>query len=216
MKLLTITDLHGRQPVLERILARAGGCDALLFGGDITNFGSPIDAERLIKLAQAAVPAVFAVAGNCDSGEIDRRLVEMGVSLAGRGVMLGEIGIQGLSGMPPWKRGMYQFTEEELAAALEAGHAAIAAARHRIVLSHPPPRGARVDRTFLLKHVGSTSLRAFIERTQPPLVLCGHIHEGRGVEQIGKTTVVNCGEAAGGYYAVADVGDQIHAEIFRA
>ena len=34
-----------------------------------------------------------------------------------------------------------------------------------------------------------------------------HIHEARGVDQIGNTKIVNCGPARSGYYAVAEVND---------
>ena len=188
----------------------------LLLGGDITNFGSPADAEKLIALAQSAVPAVFAVAGNCDSADIDRRLLDLGVSVAGRGVVLGPIGIHGASAIPPWKLGMYQLTEEQLSASLRAGHAEITAAQQRVVLAHVPPRNMRLDRTYLLKHAGSTALRTFIEQTQPAIAFCGHIHEGRGTERLGRTIVVNCGEAARGYYALAEIGDELEVEIRRA
>jgi Icc-related predicted phosphoesterase len=66
------------------------------------------------------------------------------------------------------------------------------------------------------ENVGSTALRAFIERTQPAVVFCGHIHEGRGVEQIGRTTVVNCGPAAAAMYAVAEFGSAVQVELRQA
>ena len=51
-------------------------------------------------------------------------------------------------------------------------------------------------------HVGSRALRAFLERTQPPLSLSGHIHEGPAVsgrfhDAIGRTRVVNPGQFDG-------------------
>jgi Icc-related predicted phosphoesterase len=209
MRLLCITDLHGRLAKLADILDAAGPVDMILFGGDITDFGSPIDVEKAIRAAQQSRVPVFAVAGNCDSAEIDRRLEELGVSVSGRGVTCGSIGLHGVSGMPPWRRGMFQLTEEELAALLQAGYGQIAAPHH-VVLAHVPPRGTRLDRTVLLgKHAGSAALRTFIEQTQPALVICGHIHEGRGIDEIGKTTVVNCGRAAGGEYAMADVDETV-------
>jgi uncharacterized protein len=51
---------------------------------------------------------------------------------------------------------------------------------------------------------------------KPELVFCGHIHEGRGVEQIGRTTVVNCGAAAAGYYAATEVGEKMLVELRKA
>ena len=41
--------------------------------------------------------------------------------------------------------------------------------------------------------VGSTAVRAAIEKTQPLLGLHGHIHEGRGAIRIGKTLCINPG-----------------------
>ena len=85
-----------------------------------------------------------------------------------------------------------------------------------MVLSHPPSHGGTLDRTSMLQHVGSTALRRFIDQTQPELVICGHIHESRGVEKLGQTTAVNCGPAAAGFYALADVGDEVRVRLCRA
>jgi Icc-related predicted phosphoesterase len=208
--------LHGNLAALERILADAGPVDAILLGGDITHFGSPADAQAAVRLAQTSGAAVLAVAGNCDSPEIDRHLVQMGVSLHARGVSLDAIGLHGLSAIPPWRAGMHQFTEEELAAALEAGFAQLGGAAKHGMLVHVPPHGLSLDRIVLGRHAGSTAVRAFVEKAEPCLVVCGHIHESAGVEQLGPTTVVNCGYAAVGHYARIDVDDQVKVGLHRA
>jgi Icc-related predicted phosphoesterase len=205
MKLLCITDLHGSGAALSRIIDDAGPVDLILLGGDLTTFGTPDEAESLVRLACQAGPPVLAVAGNCDSPEIDRRLDRLGVGLHGRGRVIGGLGVHGLSAIPPWKPHMYQMTEEELAAALEAGRREIGGAERHVILSHAPPRDGSLDQIHFGCHVGSTALREVIERTRPALVVCGHVHEGRGVEMLGPTTVVNCGAASHGYYAVARV-----------
>ena len=169
MKLLGITDLHGNQSALRRILADAGPVDVVLLGGDITNFGTPHEAERLLQTAQDSGAAVLAVAGNCDSPQIENRLVELGASLYRRGVVHGQVGFHGLSGMPPWHQKMYQFTEKEMAEALQAGFPQIAGAQHHVILSHPPPRNERIDRTQRGDHVGSTAL-AHLYRPNPAAV----------------------------------------------
>jgi len=216
MRLLGITDLHGSPAALDRILASAGPVDLILLGGDLTNFGSPADAERLVRRAEATGTRVLAVAGNCDSAEIDQRLVELGGSLMARGLVHNGVGVHGLSAMPPWRSNMYQLTEDELAEVLRAGYAQIAGAEHHMLLSHPPPHGGKLDCTSAGRHVGSTALRSFIDETQPELVLCGHIHEARGVEKLGRTTAVNCGPAAAGFYALAELGDELKVDLRRA
>ena len=52
---------------------------------------------------------------------------------------------------------------------------------------------------------GSTAVRDFIDRVQPGLVLCGHIHEARGQARLGSSVVVNCGPARSGHYVLAEL-----------
>ncbi len=218
MRLIGISDLHGNLAVLQRILQQGilpqnRSRELILVGGDITSFGSPDYAEELVNAARALGFNVRAVAGNCDSAQIDRRLLELGVSLHGRGIVLDGVGIHGLSAMPPWREKMHHFTEEELSGFLLDGYRQIGQPAHHVVLSHAPPRAEMVDLTRGSQHVGSTALRRFIDRTQPDLVVCGHIHEARGVEMLGRTTVVNCGFAAAGEYAVIELGERVTVEL---
>ena len=57
--------------------------------------------------------------------------------------------------------------EKRFAVRIFEGYAAVDGAPRHVVLSHPPPHGCRVDRTHLMRHVGSRALRAFVERHQP-------------------------------------------------
>jgi len=214
-RLLCITDIHNRLEPFRCILENAGSIDMVLLGGDLTNFGTPADVERVVQTVQSANLAVLAVAGNCDSAQVDQRLAELGVSVARRGVIIEDLGIQGLSAAPPWHRGMYELTEEEMAEHLRTGYEQVKDARWHVVLSHVPPRGVTLDRTHFFQHIGSTALREFVDEFRPALVVCGHVHESRGVEKIGPTTVVNCGPAGSGYYAVAEIGDQVRVDLRR-
>ncbi|HEX9616124.1 MAG TPA: hypothetical protein VGA03_01815, partial [Anaerolineales bacterium] len=45
----------------------------------------------------------------------------------------------------------------------------------------------------LMKPVGSTAVRKFIEKMQPLLSLHGHIHESPGYTRIGRTLSINAG-----------------------
>jgi len=216
MRIVCITDLHGDPASLDRILADAGPADVVLLGGDITNFGTPNAAEFLVRRAQQHCPHVWAVAGNCDSQAIDERLAGLGVSLFGRGVMHQQAGLYGVSAMPPWTGTMYELSEDEIGRALWSGRQQLAQPQWEIVLSHPPPRDTLLDRTRRGEHVGSRAVREFVEQVQPALLLCGHIHEARGVDRLGVTTLVNCGPAFASQYAVAELDSQVHVELREA
>lgn len=216
MRLLCITDIHGEVRRFEKILANEPKGDLLIIGGDFTNFGKPPEVARMLDIAQAHTPQVLAVAGNCDSADIDRLLIERDISLHARGVRIGDVGFFGVSGMPPWREDMYQFTEDELDGFLGAGFAQVEGSPRFIMVPHCPPRNSGVDRTSGLMSVGSTAIRKWVEKVKPILVICGHIHEARGQAKIGNTVVVNCGPARDGNYAVAEVGNDVKVDLKRA
>ncbi len=215
MRLLCITDIHGEFRRFEKILANEPRADLLIIGGDFTNFGKPPEVAHTLDIAQAHTPQVLAVAGNCDSAAIDQLLAERGVSLHARGVRLGDIGFFGVSAMPPWRKDMYQFTEEELDSFLSAGFAQVEGSPKFVMVPHCPPRNSGVDRTSGFMSVGSTAIRKWMEKVNPVLVVCGHIHEARGQSKIDSTVVVNCGPAREGNYAVAEIGNEVKVELKR-
>ncbi|MDZ7267349.1 MAG: metallophosphoesterase [candidate division KSB1 bacterium] len=213
MRLLCITDIHSNRQKFEQILLREREPDLLLIGGDFTDFGPAQEAEALLDLALRHCPAVLAVAGNCDSAAIDDMLVRRGVSLHRRGTLVNGVGFFGLSAMPFWRGDMYEFTEQELDGFLAEGHAQVQGAPRCIMLTHPPPRATKADRTHAGRHVGSTAVRTWMDRRQPVLLVCGHIHEARSLDSINGTTLVNCGPARNGYYAVAELNETVTVEL---
>lgn len=60
-----------------------------------------------------------------------------------------------------------------------------------ILLLHGPPHKCGDFSIHDKIHTGSPSLRKAIERIQPMLVVCGHIHSGHGIYKIGKSIVIN-------------------------
>jgi hypothetical protein len=107
----------------------------------------------------------------------------------------------------------YEISEEEIKKRAEAGWLEVQAARWKIFVPHAPPQKTKLDRIFLGKHVGSTAVREFIEQYQPDVVICGHIHEARGVDSLGKATMVNCGAAGKGYYAIIEIGNTVDVQL---
>jgi hypothetical protein len=66
-----------------------------------------------------------------------------------------------------------------------------------VIVSHQPPYGygdlldPKMVRLGEDPHVGSKELLDVIDRVQPKLVICGHIHSGRGSYQRGETSIYN-------------------------
>ena len=62
-----------------------------------------------------------------------------------------------------------------------------------ILVTHVPPYGTKLDRIDS-SHVGSRELRKFIEKYQPFMNVCGHIHENETLSaSIKKTRIINPG-----------------------
>jgi Icc-related predicted phosphoesterase len=69
-----------------------------------------------------------------------------------------------------------------------------------VYVTHSPPYNTALDIVYNGEHVGSRSIRRFIEKYCPPLTLHGHIHEspsrsGKVFDVIGNTVAVNPGSS---------------------
>ena len=74
-----------------------------------------------------------------------------------------------------------------------------------------PPKPVFDKGQAMMIGAGSTSIRREIEKYQPLVHLCGHIHESRGTTRIGKTLVINPGsEYPEGVLkgAIVNIGDK--------
>jgi hypothetical protein len=214
MKIAYVVDIHEQFDAVNRAMERIGAADALIVGGDITHRGAPERLQAGIESWRPLAPWLLAVAGNMDSAALDAHLANLGVSLDSRGVVIGDIGFFGVSAAPKSPlRLPYELAEEEIAARIEAGFAQVKHCPVKVFCPHAPPRDTACDRIHSGLHVGSTAVRAFIEREQPDLVLCGHIHESPGEDRIGRSRIVNPGPLTEGRYAVARIGGGIEVEL---
>ncbi len=213
MKIVAIADIHGSYGAVEVILDHEEPFDVVVVAGDVTTKGTAGELESAICAIRKRGQPVVAVAGNMDPPGLERSLLDLGVSLNGKGVLVGDAGFFGVSACPATPfRTPYEIDEEEIARRAEAGWAEVAGARWKVFVPHTPPRKTRLDRTFTGLHAGSTAVRDFIERNHPDIVICGHIHEARGVDSIGDTQMVNCGPAAKGSYAILTINGTVRVE----
>jgi len=195
MEVLCTSDLHNDFESLMKIAKLARYFDALVIAGDFTNFASARVAERMLQDVREFTAQVLLVPGNCDLKETSELFSDLGLSLHGRGRVLGEVGFFGLGGsnITPFKTPL-EYRENEIRRLLEEGYRDVSSADVKILVSHPPPFET-VDRTRSGRHVGSREVRNFLLERKVDLVLCGHIHESRGAARLGGAEIVNTGPA---------------------
>ncbi|MBE0558514.1 MAG: metallophosphoesterase [Proteobacteria bacterium] len=214
MRLLAFADIHGAYDRVEHVLRREEHYDAVVIAGDLTARGTEDEVTDVLERFGRHGRPLFVVAGNMDAPSFDGLFDSLGVGINGRGVLLHDIGFFGVSGSPFTRMHTpYEISEQEIAARSERGFRDVQNARMTVFVPHAPPHMSAVDTILFGKHVGSTAVRNFIARHVPNVVVCGHIHEARGLDQIGPSQVVNCGPALAGSYAVVTIEQTVHIEL---
>ena len=214
---IAYSDIHGDCSPLGRIpdLREAAGS---IICGDLTLAGGKEAAARVLDACGAYSPVMAALPGNMDMPEVLELLHERGISLHGRAVRpCPEVALIGVGGSNPTPfRTPYELSEDEIAAALEKALDEAGSYAHLVLVSHAPPLGGQCDRLRGGGHAGSAAVRSFIEKVQPELCLCGHIHEARGLDRLGNCTVINPGPLSeGGYIKISFRETKPHAELLR-
>jgi len=206
LKILAVSDIHERLEFLGQLADTIASAHWVLLLGDLTRFGHADQAARMLDAFRRINPHVLAIPGNVDHPDVLDLLENEGISLHGRHRTLGEAGLAGLGASAPTPFATpFELSEEEIYFQLDAPLRAIAGCKFRLMISHTPPRGTRVDRTRLGLHAGSRSVRRLIEEHGPDLLLCGHIHEAAGEDTMGNTRILNPGPFVRGGYAWVEI-----------
>jgi Icc-related predicted phosphoesterase len=213
LRILAVSDIHGSYDDLDVILFKETSCDVLVIGGDLTTLGTEGEAEAAIKHLLSFGKPVLAVGGNMDPPPLDETFAQLGVSINSRGVVVNNVGFCGVSASPISPLNTpNEISEDEIKRRAETGWKKILDARWKIFVPHAPPHNTKVDLVSSGKHVGSTAVRKFVETHQPDVVVCGHIHEARGMDSIGRTKIINCGLAGRGFYGMIHIDKTISVE----
>ena len=209
MIILAITDIHGAYHVAESIMLKEQA-DVVILGGDLTNVGQVKEVEKAINRFRQHCKRILCIAGNMDLPTHDDWYLAEGMSINAHGMIVDDVGFFGVSGGPlsPLHT-IYEIPESEIRLRADKGYAMVQQCRKKIFVPHPPPYGTKVDIIHAGYHVGSTAVREFIEDAKPDAVICGHIHEARGQDEIETTKIVNCGYGHHGYYAILTIDDEI-------
>jgi len=211
LDILAFTDFHGQRDAFSqaRKLILSDRPDLVVVAGDLVNHDAEHAKQMLLQLAEANRPVYF-VPGNMDAPALaDWTGTEQVHPLHGRCLQVYEVSLLGLGGSPVGAfKFPFGFTEQHAATLLD-NLAEDCHGDNMILVSHCPPRNTKIDRIHSGEHVGSISVREFVEKARPLLVISGHIHEAQGMDSIGVTTVVNIGAAEHGCFARISISDTV-------
>lgn len=212
---IVIGDIHDDAGNLANIpeLTQA---DGIVVSGDMTITGGPKQAEKILDVARETGLPVLMQIGNMDRPEVNDWLNECGINLH-RHVreLTPEIAIFGIGGstFTPMSTPS-EFPESAYSTWLEEMWPQVRKYPRAILISHNPPKDTLCDDLGNGTHVGSAAVREFIEENQPDICICGHIHEARAMDRIGRTVIINPGQLSdGGYVVLRMRNDQLSAEL---
>ena len=192
MRILAASDIHGDINLARSLAEKAekAKVDMVLLCGDLTF--NEVSTEGIISPFKEKGLKVGIIPGNHESNATSNFLIERYklVNLHGYSYYMDRVGMFGCGSA---NIGLFQLSEEEIFNFLDHGHEYIKDKQKKIMVTHVHPAGSLIEK-FTRFFPGSMAVREAIERFQPDLALCGHVHEAEGIEEkIGKTKLINVG-----------------------
>ncbi len=190
MKILAFVDTHGSLKALEKIKKQAKQADIIVCAGDISVFENNLD-YLLFQLNKLNKP-VLIIPGNheedTDLSTLTKQLnnvtdIHKKTFIKDNYLFLG----YGGSGFSMVDKEFIK-TGKKLENELKKHEN-----KKIILLTHAPPYKTKLDKIGS-EACGNKSIKNFILKTKPDLVICGHLHENAGKEdKIKKTKLINPG-----------------------
>ncbi len=208
MKILVITDIHYRWKYLKKVL-KMEEYDVIVVAGDLSRWGDVKEAFDVLKTLTKHATTFF-VPGNCDNPSLLRtENVYNAINLHGKVIEHNGLVFAGIGGSntTPFNTPI-EFTEDKLAEIMDQMEKNLRGKNIDIMVSHTPPYATKLDIAFSGEHVGSIKVREFLEKHQPLICICGHIHESQGMDKLGRTIAINPGPIADGKYAIVELDER--------
>ena len=208
MEIIALTDIHSRVDLIDKISWIISTADLLIITGDITHFGGEKEAKYIMEKLEELNPAIIAVPGNCDYPEVNKYLYSKNWNIHGNIKQINGYSFLGLGcSLPCPGKTPCEFTEEEYNHFITTLNRKMIPESQKILVSHQPPSNTINDKVTNGQHVGSAVIRDFIEQIQPIMVFTGHIHEGVGIDSIGKSKIINPGPFREGNFCYTKIFD---------
>lgn len=192
MKILAAGDIHGDIDLAKALSRKANENDVelIVLCGDIVK--SEDNVENIIGQFSSAKAKVLLVPGNHETLATADFLAQVynQTNLHGYSVKKDNIGFFGCSAV---NIGLHTMHESDIFDTLKLGFKYIKDARKKVMVTHTHPSGTTMERLSNIVK-GSDGVRKALEEFRPDILLCSHVHEAEGLEEmVGPTKVINVG-----------------------
>ena len=193
LKILAAGDIHGDLNQAKKLAEQAEeeNIDLVVLCGDLTY--AETSTEGIIGPFVKKHKKVILIPGNHETVATADFLAELygATNLHGYSIKYKDVGLFGCGGA---NVGLFQLGEDEIFELIKKGYDRIKDAKKKILVTHVHPSGSLMEK-FSNIFPGSDGVRKAIETFKPDILLCSHVHEAEGIEElIGKTKVVNVGK----------------------
>ncbi|MHA1230300.1 MAG: metallophosphoesterase family protein [Candidatus Helarchaeota archaeon] len=195
-KIYAISDLHSNQGRFEyaaKIITKEKP-DLVIICGDISHSSKPDKLNHMISILN--FKPIYFVMGNMDGQKINIR-ISNAYNIHLRYKQFKDYFFYGLGGPNNILDNIINFARPTISKIDP---------NRLILVTHVPPKN-HCDKVYSGSHIGSKKLEKLVSEIQPKLVLCGHVHEDRGISTLKNTMIVNVGPA--GYIISIDENHQI-------
>lgn len=214
MKILALTDIHGRISYIRYLVKSVGGTDydLVVVAGDLTYFSEYIEAVNILNTIYRELGRrILFVPGNCDDSRLlDVESISSYILNIHKRVYLYSnkyfYGIGGSNKTPfnTWIEWREEDFERFLVEIMNIDW-------NKLVLVTHTPIYSIMDNINGV-NTGSWKLYEFLNKHGSLLWITGHLHEYSGFTKVGKTVIVNPGPFIKGYYALISI-DNDYVEV---
>ena len=193
VRILAAGDIHGDTSHARKLADQAEKehIDLVVLCGDLTY--AETSTEGIVGPFAKKNKKVVLIPGNHETVATADFLAELygATNLHGYSIKYRDVGLFGCGGA---NIGLFQLGEDEIFELIKQGYERIKDAKTKILVTHVHPAGSLMER-FTSIFPGSEGVRKAIEIFKPDILLCSHVHEAEGIEEmIGKTKVINVGK----------------------
>ena len=189
-KIFAAGDIHGDTLLAEKLSLKAEDADLIVLCGDLTHFEE--STEGIVGPFKKLQKPILLLNGNHETSATGEFLAKFykETNIHGYSLKHNQIGFFGCSGV---NIGIHQLSEDEIFQYLEKAHSYVKESKIKVMITHVHPSETLMDK--LSDFVpGSSGILKAIKEFKPDLLICSHVHEAEGIEEIiHNTKVINVG-----------------------